>query len=80
MQQIDFRGGARLVADAMARRGPWAHVKKPAMVWLRLAGGALAGVYSTTSLPDALVLLAPAIVVALCGAAVAMGWVRDDSR
>lgn len=71
---------ASSVADALARRGPWAHVKKPAMVWLSLAGGALAGVYSTTLLPDALVLLAPAIVIALCGAAVAMGWVRDDAR
>lgn len=71
---------ASSVADALARRGPWALVKKPAMVWLSLAGGALAGVYSTTLLPDALVLLAPAIVVALCGAAVAMGWVRDDAR
>jgi hypothetical protein len=54
-------------------------VKKPALVWLSLAGGALAGVYSTTLLSDALVLLAPAIVVALCGAAVAMGWLRDDA-
>jgi hypothetical protein len=54
-------------------------VKKPALVWLSLASGALAGVYSTTLLSNALVLLAPAIVVALCGAAVAMGWVRDDA-
>lgn len=67
------------VADALAKRGPWAQVKKPALVWLSLAGGALTGVYSTRVLPDALVLLAPALVVALCGAAVAMGWVRDDA-
>ena len=71
---------ASAVADALSGRGPWAQVKRPARIWLSLAGGALAGVYSTTLLPDALVLLAPAIVVALCGAAVAMGWVRDDAR
>jgi len=70
---------ASSVADALAKRGPWAQVKKPALVWLSLAGGALAGVYSTTLLPGALVLLAPASVVALCGVAVAMGWVRDDA-
>lgn len=67
------------VADALAKRGPWTQVKKPALVWLSLAGGALAGVYSTTLLPGAVVLLAPAVVVASCGAAVAMGWVRDDA-
>ena len=70
---------ASAVADALARRGPWARVKKPALVWLSLAGGALAGVYSTTLLSDTLVLLVPTIVVALCGAAVAMGWVRDGA-
>lgn len=67
------------VADALAKRGPWTQVKKPALVWLSLAGGALAGDYSTTLLPGAVVLLAPAVVVASCGAAVAMGWVRDDA-
>ncbi|MBK7263937.1 MAG: DUF1275 domain-containing protein [Rubrivivax sp.] len=67
------------VADALSGRGLWAQVKRPALIWLSLASGALAGVYSTTLLPDALVLLAPAIVVAFCGAAVAMGWVRDDA-
>lgn len=67
------------VADALASRGPWTHVKRPALVWLSLAGGALAGAYSTTLLSDALVLLAPAMVVASCGAAVAIGWVRDDA-
>ncbi len=67
------------IADALSRRGPWAQVRKPALVWLSLASGALAGVHSTTVLSDALVLLAPALVVALCGAAVALGGVRDDA-
>lgn len=67
------------VADALARRGPWTRVKQPALVWLSLAGGALVGVYSTSLLSDALVLLAPAVVVAACGVSVAMGWVRDDA-
>lgn len=70
---------ASAVADALAKRGPWSKVKGPALIWLSLAGGAVAGVYSTTLLPDALVLLAPAVAVALCGTAVAVGWVRDDT-
>jgi uncharacterized membrane protein YoaK (UPF0700 family) len=70
---------ASAIADALAKRGAWTRVKKPTLIWLSLAGGALAGAYSTSLLPGALVLLAPAIVVALCGAAVAMGWVRDDA-
>ncbi|MEO8122523.1 MAG: YoaK family protein [Burkholderiales bacterium] len=67
------------VADALARRGPWTKASRPALVWLSMAGGALVGAYSTTVVPGALVLLAPAIVVASCGAAVALGWVRDDA-
>jgi hypothetical protein len=43
-----------------------------------LAGGALAGAYSTTLLTGTLVPRARAVVVALCGAAVAVGWVRGD--
>ena len=70
---------ASAVADALAKRGPWSKVKGPALVWLSMAGGAVAGVYSTTLLTDALVLLAPAVAVALCGTAIAVCWVRDDT-
>ncbi len=69
---------ASSVADALARRGPWTKANRPALLWLSMAGGALCGAYATTKVPGALVLLAPAVVVASCGVAVALGVVRGD--
>lgn len=71
---VSFASG---VADALARRGAWGQTVEPAVVWLSLAGGALAGAFSTAYLAPPFVLLVPASVVMLCGIGVAVGWVKD---
>ncbi|MCB2019955.1 MAG: DUF1275 domain-containing protein [Rhizobacter sp.] len=74
---VSFASG---VTDALTGRGSWGTVRQPALLWLSLAGGALAGAYSTRWLGELFVLLAPAIVVTLCALTVAIGTPRSARR
>ncbi len=67
------------VADAMLHRSAWSRVIEPAALWASLAIGALAGAYAASLMPAGFVLLIPASVVAVCGIAVAAGWLQEDA-
>ncbi len=68
------------MADALLRRGAWSKVVEPAALWASLAIGALAGAYAVSLVSVAFVLLIPASVVALCGIAVAAGWLEGTAK